>query len=300
MPHLIVIAGPTASGKTALSLHLAHQFHAEILSGDARQFYRGMDIGTAKPTVAERAQVPHHFIDTLDPSGEYTAGQFERDALEFLENYFTSHDVAILVGGSGLYIKAVTDGFDDLPSTPPEVRAKFDALRNEQGLSALVNLLKAQDPSYAATVDLDNPQRVQRALEAMETSGKLFSAMRAAQAKARPFQVHRILLHPERDALYDRINARVDAMIEAGLEQEARGLYPMKSFNALQTVGYQEFFDHFDGELTRDDAIDKIKQHTRNYAKRQFTWFKKQDGFKKFTLEKEDDVLRHLRDQMNV
>ena len=300
MPHLIVIAGPTASGKTALSIRLAQQLQAEILSGDARQFYRGMDIGTAKPTKAEQAQVPHHFIDTLDPSDDYTAGQFERDALKFLEDYFTSHDVAILVGGSGLYLKAVSDGFDDLPATPPKVRAKFETMRNEKGLSALVDLLKKQDPSYAANVDLENPQRVQRALEAIETSGKRFSDMRAAQAKARPFHVHHILLHPERQALYERINARVAAMIEAGLEQEVRGLYPLKSLNALQTVGYQEFFDHFDGKCTRQQAIDKIKQHTRNYAKRQFTWFKKQDGYKKFTLEKEDDVLRHLRDQMNV
>lgn len=300
MADLIVIAGPTASGKTALSLPLAEQFNAEIISADARQFYRKMDIGTAKPTPAERAQVPHHFVDILNPEDHYTAGQYEKDVMAFLDDYFTRKQTAILVGGSGLYLKAITDGFDDLPSTPPEVRAHFDRIRTEQGLDALAALLQQKDPAYHQTVDLQNPQRVQRALEAMEVSGKPFSTLRTAKPRQRPFRMHLILLQPPREMLYRRINTRVDEMVAAGLVEEARALLPLKEHNALQTVGYQELFDHFEGKTSLAEAVEKIKQHTRNFAKRQITWFKRQEGYQSFEPNQQEDVFRHLHRRLNV
>lgn len=300
MGDLIVIAGPTASGKTSLSLSLAEAIDAEIISGDARQFYRRMDIGTAKPTSEELTRVPHHFIDILDPQEDYTAGIFEQEVLTFLQTYFERKQIAILVGGSGLYIKAVIEGFDQVPPTPPAIREHFQKILDLQGIEALQRLLKEKDPTYYEEVDKDNPQRVMRALEAIEVSGKAFSELRKQAQQERPFRIHPILLQPDRAALYERINTRVDEMVHLGLEEEASSLYPLKHHNALQTVGYQEWFDHFDGVLSRDEAILKIKQHTRNYAKRQFTWFRKQDDFHSFTTWNEDDVLRHLRKRLNV
>lgn len=300
MPTLIFIAGPTASGKTALSIAVAKHFNAEIISADARQFYKGMDMGTAKATSQEQSEVPHHFIDTLDPDQEYTAGQFEKDVLAFLHEYFKLKEVAVLVGGSGLYLKAITEGFDDLPYTPPEIRMYFNKQFEVHGLSKLQGMLKEQDPEYYDTVDINNRQRVQRALEAMKVSGKRFSELWHKQSKQRPFDMLKVLISPEREALYERINRRVDEMISHGLVEEARQFYPLKDANALQTLGYKELFEHFDGQVELDHAIDKIKQHTRNYAKRQFTWFKNQDGYTVFENPDPDAVIRHLEEQMNV
>jgi tRNA dimethylallyltransferase len=275
-PHLIVIAGPTASGKTELSLSLAEHLGAEIFSADARQFYRGMDIGTAKPKQAEQARVPHHFIDILEPNEEYSAGRYAEDLQTALTTYFKQKSTAIVVGGSGFYIKAATEGLDALPRADEALRAKWNAIYTAEGLDGLQERLKQADPAYFEEVDIQNRQRVQRALEAIEISGKPFSALRKGEQEALPWKTTFVVVEWEREALYDRINARVDQMMAAGLMEEAKALYPLREHNALQTVGYKELFDYLDGVYTEDEAIAKIKQHTRNYAKRQMTWFRKQ------------------------
>jgi tRNA dimethylallyltransferase len=300
MPNLIVIAGPTASGKTDLSIKLAEAYNAEIISADARQFYRKMDIGTAKPEPHQLAQVKHHFIDILEPNEDYNAGKFEDEGLQFLTEYFKRKENCIMVGGSGMYLNAITEGFDDLPSTPVAIREKYNQLFTQQGIEHLQQLLKKADPDYYEEVDLNNKQRVQRALEAIEVSGSAFSKLRTKQSQQRPFSIFKVLLNPPREDLYKRINHRVDTMLESGLLAEVKSLYNFKSCNALKTVGYQELFDFLDGKRSFDEAVDKIKQHTRNYAKRQNTWFKKQDGYSTFQSNEFDAIKRHLDERLNV
>lgn len=300
MARLIVIAGPTASGKTALSIELAQELNAEIISADSRQLYRKMDIGTAKPIPAEQSAVPHHFIDILDPGEDYNAGRFEKDAIAFLDDYFLRKDTALLVGGSGLYINAVTQGLDALPKSTPTLREKWNALYDRNGLEALQSALETRDPQYAQTVDMSNRQRIQRALEAMDASGVAFSTLLTRQQKTRPFHCDLILLEPARDALYDRINQRVDHMIQNGLEEEVRSLMPHRHCNALNTVGYKEMIDYFDGHMTLEEAISKIKQHTRNYAKRQYTWFRAQKGYASFSGSDKLAILKHLQQHNHV
>jgi tRNA dimethylallyltransferase len=275
---LIIISGPTASGKTSLSIELAKKYDAEIISADARQFYVGMDIGTAKVSKSEQAEIPHHFLDVLAPNESYNAGKFETDVLNFLEDYFARKSVAILVGGSGLYINAVKNGFDPLPSTTPEMREKWSQLLFENGIEFLQKELLRLDPDYYDIVDLNNHQRVQRALEAIDQTGKTFTSLRTSSVKNRSFKMVEIQIIPEREMLYDRINERVDQMMRAGLLEEVKSLVAFKDENALQTVGYKELFDHLSGVYSLEEAIEKIKQHTRNFAKRQYTWFKKNAG----------------------
>lgn len=291
---LIVIAGPTASGKTALSLTLAAHFSAEIFSADARQFYRKMDIGTAKPSKAELAQVTHHFIDTHDVTEDYSAGQYAEDLNIALNNYFKENDTAILVGGSGFYIKAALEGLDDLPRITPEIRAGYNEVFHKEGIKGLQERLATADPSYYKAVDINNRQRVQRALEAIEMTGIPFSKQRTGKMTTMPWKVESFWINLERDILYERINQRVDEMIEAGLLDEVKSLLPYRQYNALQTVGYKEVFDYLDGIFDYQTAIEKIKQHTRNYAKRQVTWFKKQDF--QYCIEESHikNILRHL------
>lgn len=279
---------------------LAKALNAEILSADARQFYRSMDVGTAKPTAKQLSEVPHHFIDILDPSEEYSAGQFERDGIDFLSTYFKSKEVCLLVGGSGMYINAITEGFDDLPKSTPAVRAMLSDLYREKGLAHMQNLLEKADPAYFKEVDLNNVQRVQRALEAIEMTGIPFSQLRTNSSQKRAFRIEKILIQPPREMLYKRINDRADDMLKKGLMDEVKSLYHLKNQNALKTVGYQELFDFMDGKCSLDDAIDKIKQHSRNYAKRQITWFKKQREYRVFETNEFDPVIRHLAERLNV
>lgn len=300
MGKLIVIAGPTASGKTALSIEIAKQFNAAIIGADSRQFYQGMDIGTAKPTATERATVPHHFIDFLTPDSDYSVGQFEREVIDFLNRYFQTNEVAVMVGGSGLFLKAVMEGMDPLPSTPPEVRDQWQAGYQEQGLEFLQGELQRLDPEYAQQVDLQNPQRLLRALEAITVSGKPFSQLRRGNKKTRPFAIDAILLNPDRDWLYNRINQRVDQMMEDGLLREVKQLLPHKQLNALNTVGYKELFHYLDGEIPLENAVIKIKQHTRNFAKRQFTWFRKQESFTVFDSNDFPLIMKHLLRDVHV
>jgi tRNA dimethylallyltransferase len=270
---LIVIAGPTASGKTAAAIQLAGHYQTEIVSADSRQFYSEMSIGTAKPTEEELAVAKHHFINSLSVAESYTAGDFEKDSLGLLNNLFKTHDKVILVGGSGLFIKAVCEGFDEFPATKPGMRERLNRELEEKGISYFQERLKAVDPAYFKQVDPNNPQRLIRALEIFESTGKPFSSFRQSSTNQRPFNIIKFGLTLERKLLYDRINRRVDDMVAQGLVEEAQSLLPSRHLNALNTVGYSELYDYFDGKTDLPTAISLIKQNTRRFAKRQMTWF---------------------------
>ncbi len=280
---LIIIGGPTASGKTDCAIQLAQHFGTEILSADSRQFYKEMSIGTAKPQLSDLAKVKHHFISNLSIHDAYSVGDFERDALAVLETIFEKHDMAILVGGTGLYIRAVCEGLDEFPEVLPHIRNEFEDIFKNEGIEPLQKLLQEVDYEYFTQVDMGNPMRLIRALSVWKASGQPFSSFRSGNKVERNFTPIYIALDLPREVLYDRINRRVDLMMTEGLLEEAKSLHPFKHLNALQTVGYTELFAHFDGEMTLDEAVDKIKQHTRNYAKRQMTWFRKNDFWQRFS-----------------
>ena len=274
---LIVVAGPTASGKTGLGIRLAQHYQTVVLSGDSRQFYKEMSIGTAKPTAEERAAAPHYLVDHLSIHEPYSVGDFEREALALLDQLYATHDVVVLVGGSGLYLKALCEGLDAYPDVPPEVREALIERWNTAGIEALQAELAACDPVYYAKVDPHNPHRLIRALEICRHTGQPFSAFQGQAKPPRPFRTRTLAIDWERAALYERINQRVDQMIDQGLVEEARALYPHRTLNALQTVGYQELFAHFDGDIDLPTAIALIKRNTRRYAKRQLTWLRKDE-----------------------
>lgn len=274
-PTLIVIVGATGSGKTDLSIALANRFRAPILSTDSRQVFRGMPIGTAQPTAEQLAAAEHHFIATLDIDQPFSCGMFESQALELLDRLFLTHRYAVAVGGSGLYIRALCEGMDELPEADEALRARLRQRVEQQGLPALCDELQRLDPIYHATVDLDNPARVMRALEVCLLSGRPYSSLRLARTAKRPFRIVKIGIDMPREVLYGRIDRRVDAMMAAGLEAEARRLYPYRHLNSLQTVGYKELFDYFDGLTSREQAVELIKRNSRRYAKRQLTWFRR-------------------------
>lgn len=277
---LIVIAGPTAIGKTAAAVKLAQQLKTEIISADSRQFYREMSIGTAKPNAEELTQAKHHFIDSHSITELFTVGDFEKEVLQLLDELFKTHDQVIMVGGSGLFIQAVTQGFDDLPAANSEIRQQLNQKLVQKGIEYLQAKLKEADPDYYDQVDLNNPQRLIRALEVFEATGKPFSSYRKASIKTRSFESIKITLDLPREELYDRINCRVDIMVKQGLVEEVRSLLPYRHMNALNTVGYSELFDYFDGKTDLDTAISLIKQNTRRFAKRQLTWFRKDKDMK--------------------
>ena len=292
MKKLIVIGGATATGKTKLAIQLAQQLETEILSADSRQLYREMSIGTAKPAVAELNGVQHHFIDTLSVADDYSVGDFERDALAVLNNIFLKKDVAILVGGSGLYLRAVCEGLDKFPDVSTETKNAVAAGEKTGGLAWLQQELLRRDPAYFANIDQQNPARLRRALEVCFETRHAYSAyLQQGQKEPRSFQPIYILLDLPRPELYTRIETRVDRMIAVGLEDEARALLPYRHRPPLNTVGYEEFFDFFDGKITREVAVEKIKQHSRNYAKRQITWFAKHGDWKAFRPENVTEIL---------
>ena len=272
---LLVVAGPTASGKTAAAIRLAQHFNTVILSADSRQFYREMSIGTAKPDAEELAAAKHYFINSHSINELFSVGDFEKQGLALLNELFKQRDVVILVGGSGLYIKALCEGFDDIPQAGEGIREQLNNELAENGIKPLQEELKAVDPTYYTEVDINNPQRVIRALEVYRSTGQPFSFYRKATTNTRPFNCIKIALDMPREVLYNRINTRVDAMIAQGLVDEARALLPYRHLNALHTVGYSELFDHFDGKNDLNTAIELIKQNTRRFAKRQLTWFRK-------------------------
>ena len=298
--HLIVIGGATATGKTATAIEVARHFQAEILSADSRQFYREMSIGTAKPTAEELAQVPHHFIDSLSVEDDYSVGDFESDALVLLQKLFEKKDVAVLVGGSGLFIRAVCEGLDEFPDVPKSVTEAVEAKLKNEGIVSLQAELKMLDPLYFEQVDLNNPHRLIRALSVCRASGQPFSSFRTQERKQRFFEPIYVLLELERPILYQRINQRVDEMMRLGLLEEARQLYPKRHLNALQTVGYQELFDFFDGNCTLEDAVEKIKQNSRRYAKRQSTWFRKDPHWQTFDPRNTVELLSYLGEKIGV
>lgn len=300
LPILVVISGPTGSGKTTLAIQLAKHFGTHILSADSRQFYKEISIGTAKPTPEEQQAAPHHFVDSLSIHDHYTAGDYERDALALLNQLFQQHHIVILCGGSGLFVKAVCEGLDDLPKSDKKIRNELIDLYQKEGIIPLQEKLINLDPKYAAEVDLNNPNRVMRALEVCLSSGKPYSDFLGKQAAPRPFRVVNIGIDIAREELYSRINLRVDKMLEQGLEDEVKAVYPFKQLSCLNTVGYQEFFDHFDGLITSEKAIDKIKQHSRNYAKKQMTWFRKSTGIQWFRPHDLDKIVAHITEQSNI
>lgn len=272
---LIVIAGPTASGKTAAAIEVAKHFKTVVVSADSRQFYREMSIGTAKPSTDELAAVKHYFIDSLSITETYTAGDYEKQCLELLTELFKVHDVVVLAGGSGLFIKAVCEGFDEFPDVAPDVRNRLNNELDNNGLSYLQEKLKTADPDYYKQVDINNPQRVIRALEIFESTGKQYSSFRKSAGNKRPFRIVKFGLNLPREVLYNRINQRVDVMVQQGLVEEVKSLLPYRHLNALNTVGYSELFDYFDGKTDQHTAFELIKQNTRRFAKRQMTWFGK-------------------------
>ena len=272
---LISIVGPTAIGKTSLSIALAQAFNTEIISADSRQFFREMNIGTAVPSSEELAAVPHHFIQHISVEDPYSVGDFERDALQKLEQLFQSHKKLIMVGGSGLYVDAVTKGLDEFPDIAPEIRNTLNDVYASQGLPALQEKLRHLDPEYFSEVDKENPHRLIRALEVCLGTGKPYSSFRSKKTAQRPFKSLLIGLTAEREVIYDRINRRVDIMMEQGLLQEVQALVARKDLNALNTVGYKEIFQYLEGKYSLEEAVAEIKKNSRRFAKRQLTWFRK-------------------------
>lgn len=272
--YLLVVTGPTAVGKTALCIDLAAHFHTEIVNADSRQIYKYLNIGTAKPTAEEQAAIPHHLIDFLHPKEPYSAGQFEEDALRKIGVLMAQKEVVVLTGGSGLYIKAVCEGMDEVPGSL-EMRERLTEEFEESGLEPLLEELFTADPVYFGEVDRANPHRVMRALEVIRTSGKPFSSFRSSQPKDRPFKIIKVGLNRDREELYQRINARMDIMLENGLLEEAKAWFPYRAYNSLQTVGYQELFGHWEGRYDFEEAVRLLKRNSRRYAKRQMTWFRR-------------------------
>jgi tRNA dimethylallyltransferase len=289
--YLIIIAGPTAVGKTSVSIDLAQKLNCEIISADSRQIYKEMSIGTAKPMQEEMKGITHHFINHISIHEYFTVGDFEREVIRLLDKYFIKNDFIIMCGGTGLYIDAVCNGIDDLAKVDEAIRSKINSNYNQLGLEWLQEQVKLQDPEYFSIVDQKNPARLKRALEVIETTGNKFSVQRTASVKKRNFIPIKILLNDDRELLYERINNRVDLMIKNGLIEEARNLFPHKSLNALNTVGYKELFNYFDGRLDLNEATEEIKKNSRRYAKRQLTWFNKTKDYTVFNVSEKNKIL---------
>lgn len=294
---LIVIVGATASGKTDMSIALARRYNAPIISTDSRQVYRGLPIGTAQPTAEQLAEVEHHFIANLDIDQPFNCGEYEKQALQLLDALFEKHQTVVAVGGSGLYIKALCDGMDDLPEADEAMRQQLMSRLEAEGVVALAEELQRLDPEYYEVVDRNNPARVLRALEVCLSSGRKYSEMRCGERKERNFEIVKVGVDMPRDLLYERINRRVDIMMEMGLEAEARAMLPHRHHNSLRTVGYSEMFDYFDGLTTREEAVELIKRNTRRYAKRQLTWFRRDVEVRWFSPQQFDAIVEYIDSQ---
>lgn len=296
MKQLLVLLGPTGVGKTEWSIRMAEQLGVPIVSADSRQLYKGLIIGTAAPTEEQLKRVPHHLVGILSPNDYYSASEYENEALSVINKLHEQHDTVILTGGSMMYIDAICKGIDIMPDIDQELRNDISKMYNEEGLDPIRQKLKLLDPIYYDQVDLKNTQRVIHALEVCIMTGKPYSSFRLNTIKERPFDIIKVGFNRPRPELYDRINKRVDEMIKDGLEEEARQLYPMKHLNSLNTVGYKEMFEYFDGNWTLEEAIDKIKQHSRNYARKQLSWFNRDKSIKWIDLsDKNIDVVNEIQ-----
>lgn len=291
---LIVIVGPTASGKTGLAIELAQKFDTEIISADSRQFYKEIPIGTAAPTQEQLEEVAHHFIGHLSIIENYNVSQFERDVLHLLEKKWKTYGQMILVGGSGLYINAVCRGIDELPDADAALRSALNRSYKQNGIEALQKKLKELDPEYYEAVDINNPKRLLRAIEVCIQTGNTYTSLRKNKPKSRDFRIVKIGLEIDRKMLSERISQRTDEMMKNGWLEEAKAVYPLKHLNALNTVGYKELFACFDGKLTLEEATEKIKTNTRRFTKRQMTWFKKDPEIQWFDPENKDQIFNYL------
>ena len=291
---LIVITGPTAVGKTAISLDIAKHFGIPVINADSRQIYRELKIGTARPSDEEMKEVKHYFVGTLSIADYYSASLYEQQVLALLDNLFQTHDYALLSGGSMMYIDAVCDGIDDIPTVDDETRENMKRRLREEGLEALCEELKRLDPEYYEEVDRQNPRRVVHALEICTMTGKTYTSFRRRERRERPFRIIKIGLTLPREELYNRINARVDKMMAEGLLEEARQMYPQRDLNALNTVGYKELFDYFDGRWPLEEAVERIKGNTRRYARKQLTWYKKDDRFRWFHPQDKEEIINYI------
>ena len=291
---LIVITGPTAVGKTALCLDIAQHFGIPIINADSRQIYKELKIGTASPTSEQLQLVPHYFVGSLSLTDYYSASLFEQQVLEILSRQFRSHDFALMAGGSMMYIDAVCDGIDDIPTVDDQTRETLKRRLAQEGLEALVEQLKELDPEYYEIVDCQNPRRVVHGLEICLMTGKTYTSFRKREKKERPFRIVKIGLNRPREELYDRINQRVDQMMQQGLLEEAKALYPMRQMNALNTVGYKELFDYLDGRWPLEEAVERIKGNTRRYARKQLTWYKKDPQIRWFHPDDKEQIISYI------
>jgi tRNA dimethylallyltransferase len=296
--YLIVLTGPTGIGKTKSGIEIAKYFKTEIVSSDSRQIFRELKIGTAVPCSAELAAVKHHFIQTHSIFETYNASRYENDALDLLDKLFKNHDLVLLVGGSMLYIDAVCKGIDIMPDADPEIRKTLKEKLEKEGLESLRFQLKKLDPDYYYSVDLKNPNRIIHALEISIMTGKPYSSFRSNPKKTRPFSIIKIGLNCDRNVLHHKINSRVDKMIESGLETEAQNLFSLKHLNALNTVGYRELFSFFDGEITRENAIELIKRNTRRYARKQLTWFRNDSEMNWFEPNQTSEIINLIENRI--
>ncbi|WP_346859548.1 tRNA (adenosine(37)-N6)-dimethylallyltransferase MiaA [uncultured Draconibacterium sp.] len=295
---LVVLTGPTGIGKTSVGIKIAQHFNTEIISSDSRQIFKELRIGTAVPEDEELNAVKHHFIQTHSINENYNASRYETEALQLIDTLFQKKDLLLMVGGSMLYIDAICKGIDTMPDADPEIRASLKKQAEDFGLESLRRQLKTLDPEYYKTVDLKNPNRIIHALEISIQTGKPYSSFRSNQNKERPFSILKIALNCDREILHKRINLRVDKMIEAGLEAEARNVYPQKELNSLNTVGYRELFAWFDGEITREKAVELIKRNSRRYARKQITWFRKDEKVTWFEPGEGDEIIRFIEAQI--
>ena len=294
MKKLVVITGPTAVGKTALCLDIAKRLDVPILNADSRQIYKELKIGTASPTAEQLSQVKHYFVGSLSVDDYYSASMYEQEAIGLLGELFLKSDYALLSGGSMMYIDAVCNGIDDIPTVDDDTRATMKRRLAEEGLEALCEELKRLDPEHYAIVDRQNPRRVVHALEICVMTGKTYTSFRKAEKKRRPFEIVKIGLNRQRDELYDRINRRVDNMMAHGMLDEAKGLLEKRHLNALNTVGYKELFDYFDGRWPLEEAVERIKGNTRRYARKQLTWFKRDTAVRWFHPDESNQIMKYI------
>ena len=291
---LIVITGPTAVGKTQLCLDIARHFDIPIINADSRQIYKELSIGTAKPSAEEQQQVKHYFVGTLSLQDYYSASLFETQVMDLLGTLFQQSDYALMAGGSMMYIDAVCDGIDDIPTIDDETRATMKRRLAEEGLPKLCEELQRLDPEYYAIVDRQNPKRVVHALEICTMTGRTYTSFRKRDKKERPFRIVKIGLNREREELYQRINARVDEMMQRGLLKEAESMYPLRHLNALNTVGYKELFEYFNGRWSLNEAVERIKGNTRRYARKQLTWYKKDPQIRWFHPDQKKEIIDYI------